>query len=286
MDYIDQAESLRRKIRGKRSARLLTITSGKGGVGKSNIAVNLAIFLSKMGYRIVIVDADLGLGNVDVIMGLNPRYNLSNVIRGEKNIFDIMIEGPANVKIIPAGNGIQELADIKEEQLDFLIQNFLLLDYCADYIIVDTGAGISEMVRKFVCAADEPILIITPEPTSITDGYALIKATKGASGSKAFSFIVNRVESPREGEQIAEKLIEVVERFLSMNIRNLGYVLDDKNVVRSVKAQEPLAIGFPKSSAARCIHGIALKLANITEDKGGGIKRLLSFFRKEERIWT
>ncbi|SHE94042.1 flagellar biosynthesis protein FlhG [Caldanaerobius fijiensis DSM 17918] len=282
---MDQAESLRRKVKERRSSRLLTITSGKGGVGKSNIAVNLAIFLSRMGYRTVIVDADLGLGNVDVIMGLNPRYNLSDVIRGEKSILDIMVDGPGNVKVVPAGSGIEELADIKKEQLDFLIQNFLLLDYCADYVIVDTGAGISEMVRKFVCAADEPILVVTPEPTSITDGYALIKSIRGINGNKVFSFIVNRVESPREGQQIAEKLSGVVERFLSMDIKNLGYILDDKSVVKSIKAQEPLAIGFPKSNAARCIYDIALKVANITESKSGGIKRLLSFFRKEERVW-
>ncbi|WP_026485902.1 MinD/ParA family protein [Caldanaerobius polysaccharolyticus] len=283
---MDQAESLRQKVKARRSSKLITITSGKGGVGKSNIAVNLAIFLSKMGYRTVIVDADLGLGNVDVIMGISSKYNLSDVINGEKSILDIMIQGPADVKIVPAGNGIEELADIKKEQLDFLIQNFLLLDYCADYVIVDTGAGISEMVRKFVYAADEPILVVTPEPTSITDGYALVKSMSKVDGSKSFSFIVNKVESPREGQQIAEKFSDVIGRFLSMRVKSLGYVLDDKNVVRSVKAQEPIAIGFPKSNAARCLYDIALKLTNRDNVNYEGIKRFLSFFRRGENIWT
>lgn len=279
---MDQAEALRNKMNSiKKVSRLITITSGKGGVGKSNITVNLAIYLSRMGYSVTIIDADLGLGNIDLIMGLHTPYNLSDVLHGEKNIMEIMVSGPENIKIIPAGNGVEELANIDNEQIEYLIQNISFLNYMSDFILVDTGAGISDGVRQFVLAADEPVLVITPEPTSITDGYAMIKTINRLERGKNFNLIVNKVESIAEGERIAERITLIAQKFLHLDLKNLGYIFDDKNVIKSVKEQTPLVIAYPNSRASKCLSDIAYKIGERKfKNNENGIMRFLKFFKK------
>ncbi|WP_341877205.1 MinD/ParA family protein [Defluviitalea saccharophila] len=293
---IDQAENLRKIINNNnqltqeaskiRSARVITITSGKGGVGKSNVAVNLAVQLRKIGKRVVIIDADFGLANIEVILGIVPKYTFSDVMNGEKIITDIMTEGPMNIKFISGGSGVQDLIRLNESQLSYFIKNLYLLDKMADIILIDTGAGLTDAVLCFSRAADEIILVTTPEPTSITDAYALVK-TLSAQNKESIpniKLIVNRVDDDEEGKEIYFKLKQVSKRFLDVDIEELGYIPYDRALVKSVKLQEPVSLSFPKSEVSRAFESISNKIANIdTENKEGlgftsFVKRLMNFF--------
>ena len=293
---IDQAENLRKIINNNnqltqeaskiRSARVITITSGKGGVGKSNVAVNLAVQLRKIGKRVVIIDADFGLANIEVILGIVPKYTFSDVMNGEKIITDIMTEGPMNIKFISGGSGVQDLIRLNESQLSYFIKNLYLLDKMADIILIDTGAGLTDAVLCFSRAADEIILVTTPEPTSITDAYALVK-TLSAQNKESIpniKLIVNRVDDEEEGKEIYFKLKQVSKRFLDVDIEELGYIPYDRALVKSVKLQEPVSLSFPKSEVSRAFESISNKIANIDNANKEGlgftsfVKRLMNFF--------
>ena len=265
----------------KLSSRVITITSGKGGVGKSNFAVNLAIQLSKLGKRVLVIDADFGLANVEVLMGINPEYNLSAVMDGSKKITDIIVDGPEGIKIISGGSGLSKLANMTEEEIIFLIKNFNLLDKMSDIILIDTGAGISKTVIDFISASEETIIVTTPEPTSITDDYAIIKTINEKEGeSPDISILVNRVENNREGELIFKKLKDVSKKFLDVDIDSIGFLPADKYLIRAVKSQEPVSILYPNAPVVKSIENISLELINKDEivEKNTGLKGFLSKF--------
>ncbi len=254
----------------KKNARVITVTSGKGGVGKTNITINLGIALSESGLKVVIIDADFGLANIDVLFGIVPKFNLSDVIHDRKNILEILCNGPKNLKFISGGSGVEDLIKLDKSQLDSFVSNIVLLDKIADVILIDTGAGLSDNVMSFVMAADEVLLVTTPEPTSITDAYALIKMVSNCDKNKIIKVIVNRAESESEAIDILNKLSMVAEKFLSLRLLSLGYILQDEAVIKAVKLQQPFFISFPKSQAARHIKEISKKLAE-TGNNGGGI---------------
>lgn len=294
---MDQAEKLRQAIDNlklkqavnqvitpippvKRTARVITVTSGKGGVGKTNVTINLAITLSEMGYRVVILDADFGLANIDVLFGIIPKFTLLDVIRNKKNILEILSDGPKNTKFISGGSGVEDLVKLDKQQIMKFVENMALLDKIADVIIVDTGAGLSENVMSFIMAADEVLLVTTPEPTSITDAYALIKMVSNRDKTKKIRVIVNRAENSGEASDVLNKLVLVAEKFLGILLEPAGYILHDDAVVKAVKQQKPFTISFPKCQAAKNIREISVKLAerDYTEDiqASSGIRGFLN----------
>lgn len=270
----------------ERRCRVITVTSGKGGVGKTNISVNLALNLSQMGYRVVILDADFGLSNIDVLFGISPRHTLLDVISNSKSIFDILSEGPMNVKFISGGSGVEEMAQLKKPEFDIVIEKTASLDKIADIIIVDTGAGISDNVISFVLAADDVILVTTPEPTAIMDAYALVKTVSYRDQNKNIQLLVNRAESEKEALNVIHKLCFATEKFLNVKLRELGFILFDTNVTKAVKQQEPFIMSYPKSVVSKQLTQIAKKLVvdqAENAEKPSGIK---GFFSKLTRLTT
>jgi flagellar biosynthesis protein FlhG len=265
----------------QKKAKVITVTSGKGGVGKTNITINLAIALSDMGFKVVILDADFGLANIDVLFGIIPKFTLVDVIQDKKNILEILCEGPRNIKFISGGSGVEDLVKLERKQLERFVNNIALLDKIADYILVDTGAGLSENVMSFVMAADEVVLVTTPEPTSITDAYALIKMLSHRDKEKTIKVVVNRAESISEAEEILKKLSLVSEKFLSLKLQPLGYVLHDEAVIRAVKMQQPFSLSFPKCHATRNVREISQKLIESkTKSTDEGIKGVKGFINR------
>ncbi|NLN64280.1 MAG: MinD/ParA family protein [Clostridiaceae bacterium] len=269
----DQAEKLRNIVNNMRisdktleqtkktgSARVITITSGKGGVGKTNITVNLAIALSKMGLRVVILDVDFGLANIDVLMGMSTKYTMVDLVRGERNIFEVLTDGPNNVKFLSGGSGVEELLQLDRRQLGNFINNISLLDKLYDVILIDTGAGLSRNVMSFIHAADEVVLITTPEPTAITDAYAVVKMISRKDRHKVIKIIVNKAETPKEAYDILSKLMLVSERFLAFKLQKLGYILYDDYVTKAVKQQKPFYLSYPKCHATQQITELAVNL--------------------------
>ncbi|MGE5631775.1 MAG: MinD/ParA family protein [Caulobacteraceae bacterium] len=247
------------------SSRVIAVTSGKGGVGKTNFTVNLGIKFAQMGQRVVIIDADLGLANVDVVMGKMSKYNLSDVINSDKDILEILEEGPNGVRFVSGGSGVQELIKLDKTQLVDLLMKLGKLDEKADVILIDTGAGLSENVLSFVHAAREVILVTTPEPTSITDAYALIKTITYKDKSKNIKVVVNRAENSAEAFNILDKLNIVTQKFLGVKLHKLGYILNDPCVTKAVKIQQPFVISFLKSEATKNMNDIAVTLMDNKE---------------------
>ncbi len=296
---MDQASKLRELINNRKSilkeissdddnntktARVICVTSGKGGVGKTNFTINLGVELSKLDNRVTIIDADLGLANIDVLLGTVPKYTLYDVIHKDKSIDEVIMNGPNNMKVISGGSGVLELVDMDSEYIKQLIEKLNDINKYTDIILIDTGAGLSNSILSFVLSAEEVILVTTPEPTSITDAYAMIKTINFKSKDKKIKVIINRVESTKEGHIAFEKLNNASNRFLSMNLEKLGYVFDDSNVVKSVKKQQPFTIEYPNSIASKNIKQMALKILNdndftISSASDGFFNRLVRFFR-------
>lgn len=286
---MDQAERLRNIIKKqelppvqKPVAKVITVTSGKGGVGKSSISVNLAIQLSRMGKRVVIFDADFGLANIEIMLGLHPRYNLADMMYRGKTLNDIIMYGPENVGFISGGSGIQELANLSREQIITLIQKLNELDEFADVVIVDTGAGISDTVLEFVAASEEVLLVATPEPTSITDAYALLKTlNKKATYRKektVVKMIANQVHGNRDAKELFEKLGMVVAKFLDIEVEYLGSVPYDHNMQKAIMKQTPISILDSSCNTARAVNQIANTLEHNMEKESEhvGIVKLFS----------
>lgn len=294
----DQAEKLRsimsnlnspdKTIQSDRSglARVVTVTSGKGGVGKTNITINLAIALSKMGLRVVILDVDFGLANIDVLMGITTKFTLVDLIRGERNIFEVLTDGPNNIKFLSGGSGVEELVQLDRRQLGSFISNIGLLDRLYDVILIDTGAGLSRNVMSFIQAADEVILVTTPEPTAITDAYAVVKMISRKDRHKTVKVIVNKAETNREANDVLNKLTLVSERFLAFKLQKLGYILYDDYVTKAVKLQKPFYISYPRCHASQQITELAGNLFEASKSNGDSadkgmkafISRLISAF--------
>lgn len=269
---MDQAERLRNIIKKQeiesatRTARVITVTSGKGGVGKSSITLNLAIQLSRIGHRVIILDADFGLANIEIMFGIRPKYNLSDLIFHGKTMRDIITYGPENVGFISGGSGIKEMANLTREQVFQMIQKMEELDRLADIILIDTGAGIGDAVIEFVAASEEVLLVATPEPTSITDAYALLKMLNRSNsyypGRTEVKMIANQTRGLKEADALFEKIGEVVNKFLNIKVEYLGGIPYDSNMSKAVVRQEPVSISAPSSLAARSLEQITNKLDN------------------------
>ena len=264
----------------KTSAKVLTITSGKGGVGKSNVTVNLAIALSDMGYRVVVIDADLGLANIDVMLGMMPKYNLLDVIKNDKSIIEILSKGPKNVKFISGGSGAEELVRLNATELEMFIKNIGMLDKIADVILIDTGAGITDSVLRFVMAANDVILVTTPEPTAISDAYALIKAIGTRDDKKKINMIINKSESAIEAQTVMQKLNAVASKFLKIKLNFLGYLSNDAIVSKAVKQQKPFLIAFPDSIISKNMIELSKKVVKNFEEKKQETSGIKEFFNK------
>ena len=280
---MDQAEKLRNIIKIQNQtrsglARVITVTSGKGGVGKSSIAINLAVEFKRMGKEVIIFDADFGLANIEVMFGAIPKYNLSDLIYKGKNIQDILMEGPYGVKFVSGGSGIAGLVNLTREQVGFLGYKLRELESMADVIIVDTGAGISDSVLEFVSLSSEVLLVTTPEPTSITDSYALLKALSSKEGFSrdniAIKMIANRVSERKEGVNLFRKLYMVVDKFLHINMEWLGYVPYDGHVSKAIMQQKPVTVAYPAATASKAIQNLAFRL--LDQDKEGMKRRGIS----------
>ena len=246
------------------NSRVIAITSGKGGVGKTSIVGNLGYAFAKLGKKVLILDADLGLGNLDVLLGLAPKYNLSHVILGERKIDEILVEGPGKMNILPASSGIQELTNLnKDQKIEILKQLDLLID-SVDVLFIDTAAGISSNVMDFNATAQEVVVVVSPEPTSITDAYALMKVLSLKYSGKACKLIVNMVRRPEEGREVFRQLQIVTDRFLDITIEYLGYVLFDGKVTKGVKTQKIVSELYPDTPASRCFADISRKIANMS----------------------
>ena len=267
---MDQAEQLRKMVQqseSKLKARVITVTSGKGGVGKTSISINLAIQLARMGKRVVVFDADFGLANIEVMLGVRPQYNLADMMFKGKDLKDIIVQSEEGISFISGGSGIQELASMSREQVMFLTSRLIELDEFADIIIVDTGAGISDSVLEFVLASTEVLLVATPEPTSITDAYALLKALNRkeefVKEHTSIQMISNRVKNEAEGKNVYQKMSVVSEKFLNIPLTYMGSVPMDDQVPKAVMRQKPVSVIHPDAAASKAIKQIAEKLMKL-----------------------
>ncbi|MDD7403901.1 MAG: MinD/ParA family protein [Butyribacter sp.] len=270
---MDQAEQLRNIIKQQNKkqhlARVITVTSGKGGVGKSNVSVNLAIQLSRLNKKVVVLDADFGLANVEVMLGIRPQYNLADLMFKGKSLQDVISPGPENIGFISGGSGLRELTNLNRDQVQSLVRMMYGLDSIADVVIIDTGAGISSSVIDLVLASSEVLLVATPEPTSITDAYALLKTlcrNKDFDAAETkIRMIANRTHGYSEGKELFDKLDTVVEKFLKMNMEYLGYIPYDEKLPKAVMKQQPVSIAYPNAVSSRAMLDLAMVLENGVE---------------------
>lgn len=290
---MDQADKLREKVEMLSdrvpSSRVITVTSGKGGVGKTSISVNLALHFKEQGKNVVILDADFGLANVEVMLGIRPQYNLVDLIYNNKTIEEIITEGPMGIGFISGGSGVQDLVNLDKEQIKKLIAKLVKLDSLYDVIIIDTGAGIADSVIEFVLSSPEVLLVVTPEPTSITDAYSLLKAVNRKKDfkreQKSIKVITNRVENKEEGKEIYNKISIVVSKFLNIQLEYIGYIPLDKKIANAVIEQKPVSLSAPNSEAAVHIREICNKLLDVPEEeetKMGVAKVLLNFIKSKK----
>ncbi len=284
---MDQAEQLRRIIKGsappKRPlARVITVTSGKGGVGKSNTAINLAIQFRKMEQKVIILDADFGLANIEIMFGAVPKHNLCDFIYQGKSIKDIITWGPMEVGFISGGSGIAGMSNLDKDHLSTIIGDLAELDEMADTIIVDTGAGIADAVLEFLVASGEILLVTTPEPTSITDSYSLLKALsrhpRYSPETTQIRVLANKVTGENEAQALYMKLQTVVERYLKVPISYLGMIPQDPQLARAVMQQMPVSLENPKARSAMAYEAVAAKLMNREVDQNVKRRGMAAFF--------
>lgn len=291
----DQAERLRQlaesykleaggaKPRLARRARVLAVTSGKGGVGKTNVSVNLSYALLAMGYEVMVLDADLGLANVDVLLGTVPQMHLGHALSGQADILDVIYEGPGRLKLIAGGSGVGELADLPENDLARFIQSMRKLENQTDFLIVDTGAGLGRSVRNFLLAADVVLVVTTPEPTAMTDAYALIKSVVQKNPAADIKLVVNQAESREEAEEAASRLSAAMLRFLGASLEFLGSIPQDREVPRSVRNQRPFFLASPATAASQAVREIARGLVGDKENPRAGVSL---FFDRLSRVFA
>ncbi len=257
----NKTDSIDRPNKGRTSnTRVISVTSGKGGVGKTNIVANLGYAFARLGKKVLILDADLGLGNLDVLLGLAPKFNLSHVITGQKSIRDIIVEGPGNMHILPASSGIQELTQLTQRQKVQILSELDQLIDAVDILFIDTAAGISSNVMDFNVTAHEIIVVVSPEPTAITDAYALMKVLSLKYAEKSCKVIVNLAATSQQGREVFRQRNMVTERFLDMNIDYLGSVLFDANITQGVKHQKLVSELYPDTQASKCFTDLAQKI--------------------------
>lgn len=286
---MDQAEQLRNIVKKNQQsapkARIFTVASGKGGVGKSNVVVNLAVHMQRQGKKVIIFDADLGLANVEIMFGAIPKYNLSDLIYRGKTIQEIITPGPMEIGFISGGSGITGVNNLSKEKLKFLVHNLSELDELADIILIDTGAGISDHVLEFVMASPEILLLATSEPSSLTDAYSLLKALhrnpEFRQAQTKIKVISNRVVTEEEGMGIYEKLNAVVGQFLKGNLEYLGMIPQDSAMEKAVRQQQPVSILYPDSKSSRAFEVLTGNLLDgntVPLHAKKGIMQMLSHF--------
>lgn len=291
----DQADTLRQMARTAKKAsqsksegaklvddqgiRVIAVTSGKGGVGKSNVVANLAMALAAQGKRILIIDADLGVGNMDVLLGLSPQYNLNHVLSGEKSLPEIITDVTPGIKLIPAGSGVQEYTSLGQHEKMRLLDELDMLEEAFDIMIIDTEAGISENVTYFTVAAQEILVVVTPEPTSITDVYALIKLLATRYSEHHFKVLVNMARDSEDALEVFRKLANVAGRFLDISLDYLGCVVRDERLIDAVKKQKAVFELYPESEAANCFTTLARRVVeNVRQTRLKG--NIQFFFRR------
>jgi flagellar biosynthesis protein FlhG len=260
----------------KRDVMTIAVASGKGGVGKTNLVANLAIAFKRLGRRPMIIDADLGLSNIDVLLNLAPRYNIQHLLRGEKSLKEILVQGPEGILILPASSGVQELTSLNEFQRLRILEEFDSLDLDIDTLLIDTSAGISENVAFFCIAAQEIIVVTSPEPTAITDAYALIKVLFNRYQEREFHILVNSVRTETEAVEVFKRLSIATERFLNISINYLGFIPLDYSVPKAVRAQKAFISAYPECLASIQVMEIASQILDTEKKKGP--KGSLQFF--------
>jgi flagellar biosynthesis protein FlhG len=265
-------------------ARVIAVASGKGGVGKTNMAVNLSLALGKLGRQVILFDADLGLANADLLLGIQPRYNLTHFFSGGRTLSEIMCEGPYGLKLIPSGSGIAQLADLGPQERERVLGHFALIEDQADYLVVDTGAGISRNVVAFAHAAEDVLVVTTPEPTARLDAYGLIKVLSQDGYAGRLRVIVNMAENAAEGEEVGRLMENLAGRFLNQPVEMLGVVPRDKSVTKAVRAQKPFMIADPHGPASQAVMRMATAISQVRlgeEPKGvrGFLERLGAVLR-------
>ncbi len=242
--------------------RVIAIASGKGGVGKTNLSVNLGVAMAKLGRQVALLDADMGLANVDVLLGIRPQFNLSHVLTGEKSLADIMLEGPAGMKVIPASSGIQKMSDLSNVEQGAIIHAFSEMDDNLDILIIDTAAGISPSVVNFARASQELIIVVCDEPTSLTDAYAFIKLLNRDYGVNHFHVLCNMVKSMQQGQLLFNKLTKVTDNYLDVNLQFSGAIPYDEDLRKSVQKQNAVIEVYPNSKVSKAINDVARRIDN------------------------
>jgi len=292
----DQAEKLRELMRQKNSAqdkhsqgkegkkaRIITVTSGKGGVGKTNMSVNLALAYARTGRKVVVMDADLGLANVNVILNMIPKFNLYHVIRKQKTMKEIMVETEYGISIVAGASGFSKIANLTEDERKYFVDELDTLSF-ADIVIIDTSAGVSSNVLDFVAAADDSVIITTPEPTAITDAYGIIKiiATEIGNLNMGLKLVVNRAKNATDAVKIADRMISITSQFLNFKLEYLGFVYDDPAVSRSVLKQRPFMVVEPNCKASQCVQHIVSRLDKTDVRDSGGFGGMVKRMFKGE----
>ena len=240
--------------------QVIAVTGGKGGVGKTNIAVNLAVSMSMEGLDVMLFDADLGLANVDVVLGMQPKYTLADVVSGEKTLADVVVEGPEGLRLIPAASGVAKMVEMQSSDQERLIR--LLSDQLMppDVLIVDTGAGIDQTVQTFVAACQSAVLVVCDEPASLTDAYALMKVLRAKKDIRRFEILANQVDNPLQGKQLFERISNVCDRYLDVELGYLGGIPTDVYLRRAVQERRALVSAYPRSPAANAIRDVGRRL--------------------------
>lgn len=257
---MDQASGLRKMMK-QSMVKVIAVTGGKGGVGKTNVSLNMAVAMAQQGQRVLVLDADLGLANVDVMLGLRVRRNIAHVLAGQCDLEDILVEGPAGIKIVPATSGTRSMVELSDAEHAGLIRAFSALQDDFDVLIIDTAAGISDMVLSFSRASQDVVLVVCDEPTSITDAYALVKVLSREHGVFRFKVIANMVRSMREGQVLFNKLTKVTDRFLDVALELAAIVPFDDNLRKCVRKQKLIVEAAPKSPAALAFKALAHRAA-------------------------
>ncbi|TAK25335.1 MAG: MinD/ParA family protein [Chloroflexota bacterium] len=291
MKAFDQAAELR-SIMGVRRrptaigrCRVIAISSGKGGVGKTNLTINLALLLTRLGRRVVVFDGDLGLANVDVALGIMPRYTLRDVVIGTRTMAEVLHQAPGGFWIVPGASGIEEMTSLSTDDRAMLIESLRELGELADVILIDTGAGVGAEVSSLVSAAPEVIVVTTPEPTAITDAYALIKVAvrgqvPGNDAQTRISLVVNQANSVGEATDVARKIALVAREFLNVDVRMLGHIPEDPAVTRAIRKQAPVALAYPDSPAVRAMATIARRLVETSGQLDGTKSSIMGFLNR------
>ena len=264
---VRQSASAALERSSKTGTRVIAVTSGKGGVGKTNIVANLAFSLTRLGKKVLVFDADLGLGNMDVLLGQAPRYNISHVIKGEKNVDEITVQGPGGMHILPASSGVQDMTELMPAERIRILSALDTLMQDIDVLLLDTAAGISSNVMYFNVTAQEVVVVVTPEPTSITDAYALMKVMSLKYAEKKFSLLINMVSGESEAKDVYRQLGMVSKRFLDISIDYLGYIPRDSELTRCVRGQKLVSEHRPSAAASGCFTTLARNLDAIDKSQ-------------------